>query len=175
VRIEVEKLTPAGEPFASTYGAGELQLEEERLRLVGEARVEGHASRKGDEVRLRGRIAAEAELFCDRCLKPVPAPLEVEFETAFVPAAAEVAKTENVELLADELGVSAYEGDAVNLDDLVREQLLLAVPTRLLCREECRGLCATCGADLNEGQCACRQNETDPRWAALADWKKTKG
>jgi uncharacterized protein len=172
VRIEVEKLTPAGEPFAHTYEPGELPLEEERLRLTGPARIEGRASRKEDEVRLRGRIAAEAEVLCDRCLKPVLAPLEVEFETAFVPAAAEAGKTENVELLAEELGLAAYEGDAVNLDELVREQILLAVPTRLLCREECRGLCPTCGADLNEGQCSCAQTETDPRWAALADWKK---
>jgi uncharacterized protein len=172
VRIEVENLTPTGEPFANTYGPEELSVEDERLRLTGETKVEGHASRKGEEVRLRGRIAAEVEVFCDRCLKPLPAPLEVEFETAFLPAEAEAGKTENVELMAEELALSAYEGDALNLDDLVREQILLALPTRTLCREECRGLCPNCGANLNEGQCACDRTETDPRWAALADWKK---
>jgi len=172
VRIEVENLTPAGEAFANTYGPGQLALEDERLRLTGETRVEGRASRKGEEVRLRGRVTAEAEVYCDRCLKPVAAPLEVEFETAFIPAAREVVKTENVELLPDELGLAAYEGDAVDLDDLVREQLLLSVPSRALCREDCRGLCPTCGADLNEGGCGCARTETDPRWAALAEWKK---
>jgi len=174
VRIEVEKLTAAGEPFANTYAPGELSLEDERLRLTGEARVEGRASRKGEEVRLRGRVTAEAEVFCDRCLRPAAAPLEVEFETAFIPAEYEAGKTENVELLADELGLAAYEGDSVNLDELVREQLLLALPARVLCREECRGLCPDCGADLNEGECGCDRAETDPRWAALAGWKKEK-
>lgn len=172
MRIEVENLTPAGEPFTNSYGPGQFTLEDERMRLTGETKVEGHASRKGEEVRLRGRIQAQAESVCDRCLRTVPLPLEVEFDTAFLPAAAEVVKTENVELLPDELGLSAYEGDAIDLDDLVREQILLAVPSRLVCREECAGLCPKCGADLNENPCGCEQKEIDPRWAALADLKK---
>jgi uncharacterized protein len=173
MRIEVENLTSAGEPFSNVYAPEELTLEEERVSLTGEVRVEGRASRKGEEVRLKGKIAANSEVVCDRCVKPIPLPLEVEFDTAFIPEAAEVGKTENVELLAEELGISSYDGDAVDLDDLVREQLLLAVPTRLVCREDCRGLCVNCGADLNEGECGCSQPTGDPRWAALANWKKT--
>ena len=172
MRIEVENLTPAGEPFAQTYGPGRLELEDERVGLDGEVRVEGRASRKGEEVRLEGRVSARAEVACDRCLKTVAVPLEVEFDTAFIPEEAEKGKAENVELLSEELGLAAYEGDAVDLDELAREQILLAVPTRLVCREDCKGLCASCGADLNEGACACEQTETDPRWAALADWNK---
>jgi len=69
---------------------------------------------------------------------------------------------------------AAYEGDAVDLDELVREQILLALPSRRLCREECKGLCPTCGADLNAGRCACEQREVDPRWSALADLDKSR-
>jgi len=53
----------------------------------------------------------------------------------------------------------------------VREQILLALPSRRLCREECKGLCPTCGADLNAGRCDCEQREVDPRWSALAELK----
>jgi uncharacterized protein len=98
-------------------------------------------------------------------------PLEVEFDTAFIPQASEAGKTENVELLSADMGLAAYEGDAVDLDELVREQILLGLPSRRLCREECKGLCPKCGADLNAGDCSCEQGEADPRWSALAEWK----
>jgi len=171
MRIEVEELTAAGRLFEQTYDAGEVDLEEEGARLVSEASVRGTATRKGQEVRLRGEIRTEVELLCDRCLAPQRAPLAVEFDTSFVPQEVEAVKSENVELQAADLVVSAYEGDAVDLDELVREQILLALPSRHLCREDCKGLCQKCGAELNAGGCACEQGETDPRWAALADLK----
>ncbi len=172
MRIEVENLTAAAEPFEHTYRADEVELDEEAARLVSDAAVRGRASRKGDEVRLRGEIRTEVELLCGRCASPERTPLAVEFDTSFVPQEAEAAKTENVELLKEDLLLSAYEGGAVDLDELVREQILLALPTRHLCGEDCKGLCQQCGANLNEGPCSCGRGETDPRWAALADLKK---
>ncbi len=59
-------------------------------------------------------------------------------------------------------------GEHVDLDDLVREQILLALPTRQLCRDDCKGLCPTCGANLNQTTCDCSAEEIDPRFAALA-------
>ena len=172
MRIEVENLTAAAEPFEHTYRAEEVELDEEAARLVSDAAVRGRASRKGDEVRLRGEIRTEVELLCGRCLAPERTPLAVEFDTSFVPQEVEAVKAENVELLKEDLLLSAYEGGAVDLDELVREQVLLALPSRHLCREDCKGLCQKCGANLNENQCSCEQGETDPRWAALADLKK---
>ena len=172
MRIEVEELTAAARPFEHTYRADEIELEEEGARLVASAAVRGGASRKREEVRLRGLIETEVELLCDRCLAATGVPLAVEFDTSFVPQEAEAAKAENVELLKEDLLLSAYEGGAVDLDELVREQILLALPSRHLCREDCKGLCQRCGADLNAGDCSCEQGEADPRWAALADLKK---
>lgn len=176
LRIEVDSLIGAARPFAHTYRPEEVALgEEEHARLTSEAKVEGTASRKGGEIRLRGKIDAEVEVACDRCLARVRLPLEVEFDTAFIPQAAEAVKTENVELLAADMGLSAYDGDAVDLDELVREQIVLALPSRRLCREACKGLCPVCGADLNTGECDCGRGEIDPRWSALADLKDKKG
>lgn len=172
MRIEVESLTGAGKPFAHTYRPEEVSLdEEEHARLTSNAAMEGTASRKGEEIRLRGTINAEVEVLCDRCLAAVRLPLEVEFDTAFVPQAAEAGRAENVELLTADMGLAAYEGDAVDLDELVREQIMLALPSRRLCREECKGLCPKCGADLNAGECDCERGEIDPRWSALAGLK----
>ncbi|HEV3470529.1 MAG TPA: DUF177 domain-containing protein [Pyrinomonadaceae bacterium] len=174
MRIEVENLSEAGEPFAHTYAPGGLELDSEAVGLSREARVEGRASRRGEEIRVRGKIETGVEVACDRCLAPVAVPLEVEFDTAFIPQERAAAAEENVELHAEDMGLAAFEGDAIDLDELVREQILLALPARHLCREECKGLCPTCGADLNAGRCGCEHKEADPRWAALADLKKNK-
>lgn len=174
MRIEVENLTAAGSPFEHTYRAEEVELEEEGARLVSDAAVRGSASRKGEQIRLRGEIRTEVELLCDRCLAAAHTPLSVEFDTSFIPQEVEAGKEESVELLPEDLGLSAYEGDAIDLDELVREQILLALPSRHLCGEECKGLCQKCGADLNAGHCSCEQGEADPRWAALADLKNNK-
>jgi uncharacterized protein len=171
MRIEVENLTAAAKPFAHAYRPEEVELEEEGARLVADAELEGSATRKGEQVRLRGTIKTEVELLCDRCLAPERAPLAVEFDTSFIPREVEAVKADNVELRSEDLILSAYEGDAVDLDELVREQLLLALPSRHLCREDCKGLCQKCKANLNDNQCSCEQGEADPRWAALADLK----
>jgi uncharacterized protein len=177
MRIEVENLKDKeqAEAFSHSYAPGEIELVDEGARLVSAAEVMGNASRKGEEVRVRGSIKTEVELLCDRCAAPRRTPLEVEFDARFIPQAAAADETDNVELLVEDLGLAAYEGDAVDVDELVREQITLALPLRNLCREDCKGLCAKCGADLNAGQCSCEQGETDPRWAALADWKKRSG
>jgi uncharacterized protein len=176
MRIEVENLKEKeqAEAFSHSYAPGEVELVDEGARLISAAEVVGSASRKGEEVRVRGSIKTEVELLCDRCAAPRRTPLEIEFDARFIPQAA-ADDTDNVELLVEDLGLAAYEGDAVDVDELVREQITLALPLRNLCREDCKGLCAKCGADLNAGQCSCEQGETDPRWAALADWKKRSG
>lgn len=175
MRIGVENLREKAEAFSHSYAPEEVELEDEGARLVSNAEVRGDASLKGEEVRVRGKIVAEVELLCDRCAAPRQAPLEVEFDTRFIPQSKAVGETDNVELLTEDMGLAAYEGDSVDLDELVREQILLALPSRNLCREDCKGLCQKCGANLNAGQCSCEQGETDPRWAALADWKKNTG
>ena len=171
MRIGVENLREGAEAFSHSYAPEEVELEDEGARLVAPAEVRGDASLKGEEVRVRGAITTEVELLCDRCAAPQRAPLEVEFDTRFIPQSKATGETDNVELLTEDMGLAAYEGDSLDLDELVREQILLALPSRNLCREDCKGLCQKCGADLNAGECSCEQGETDPRWAALAEFK----
>ena len=169
MRIEVENLSEQGRPFEQTYAPGDLPLDDEFARLVADARVWGRATRKRDEVHVRGQIQTSVELRCDRCLAPAPVPVNVEFAALFGQAAE--ASAEAKELQGEDLDFSVYEGDAIDLDEIVREQILLALPTRQLCREECKGLCQTCRADLNTQTCECQPGDTDPRWAALKELK----
>jgi uncharacterized protein len=172
MRIEVEKLNEAGMPFTARYAPGELQLEDELTRLVSEAKLEGRASKWREQVRLRGTINASVEVRCDRCVAPSVVPVNADFDVTYVPAEVLTTEAEATELQEDDLTFDAYEGDELDIDQLAREQLLLALPARHLCREDCKGLCQTCGEDLNTQTCDCEQPETDPRWAALAALKK---
>jgi uncharacterized protein len=103
-----------------------------------------------------GRISAPWKSECRRCLGPVTGRVDVEFREVFERAPTE---GETYKLGREE----------VDLEPLVREALLLALPLTPLCRDDCEGICPTCGADLNEGPCGCPPAGRDPRWAALDD------
>ena len=172
MRIEVDKLERGGKPFAHVYAPGELTLDDERAQLTDEVEIKGRASREHEQVRLRGQVKAEVEVLCDRCLRAVKVPVEADFDVTYLPAVVP-APSEATGLQAEELSFSVYEGEAIDADELAREQILLALPVRQLCREECRGLCPTCGADLNTQEtCSCHTEETDPRWDALKSLKR---
>lgn len=170
--IEVERLSAQGEDFEQIYSPEEFSLEDEYARLAGEVRVAGHASRKRGEVDLRGSIETAVELNCDRCLAPVAIPVRLDFRAELGTTDQSAATTEATELQDADLDFSTYDGEAVNLDEIVREQILLSLPARQLCSVDCKGLCPDCGANLNEQTCDCARNETDPRWSALAELKK---
>ena len=167
MRIELDKLEETGGAFAHAYEPEEILLDDEHARIVEPPQISGRVSREGNEVRLRGRIKTRAEVDCDRCLKAVAVPLETDFDVTYIPAADYVAG-EAAELEAEDLDQSVFEDGAIDVDELVREQVLLALPARALCVEECKGLCPVCGADKNTDQCSCETAEIDPRWAALS-------
>lgn len=171
MQIDIERLDAEGEPFTHTYSANTLSLDEE-ASLASSATVVGRASRKNSVVKVNGNVRAEVEVFCDRCAAQIIVPLEVKFDVAFLPAENEKSALENVELRKDDPDFAVYEGETLDLDDVAREQILLALPMRRLCREECKGLCPACGQNLNTGACSCAEKEIDPRWAALADLRK---
>ncbi|HHQ47359.1 MAG TPA: DUF177 domain-containing protein [Acidobacteria bacterium] len=107
-------------------------------------------------------------LRCARCLQPVAWSAAEDVEIRLLPEDA-APRDEELELGADDLDVRFVSGDTLDLVELAAEQVLLAMPMRVLCRPKCAGVCPTCGADLNiEGACSCPR-EIDPRWAALAD------
>lgn len=173
MRIEVESLDKAGKEFSHAYAPGDLMFDDDAVRFVETVNLTGRASRKNAEVSLRGKIVTRVEVACDRCQRNVSVPVNADFDMKYIPA--QSGGGEEAELQADDLDASVYEEDAIDADELVREQVLLNLPMRSLCKEECRGLCAGCGADLNEEACSCGQQEIDPRWAALAALKEKSG
>ena len=120
--------------------------------------------RSGRQLFFRGSFHGRIESSCSRCLKDFSMPVEHEFDFVLSPNAfGSNGSTE--ELRREELGLSYYSGDEIDLAPLIREQVMLALPTRPLCAENCRGLCGGCGVDLNYEDCRCPRAAEDPRMA----------
>ncbi len=167
MRLELENLAKDG-GFAHVYPPEELTLDERDLRLVQNASVEGRTRRKGDEVQVNGTVTTTVETPCARCLKPVLVPIACEFSERFVTAVSWRSE-EHHELASDDLNVSLFDGEAIDLDELVREEIVLATPAQILCREDCQGLCPVCGGDRNIAACQCEARQVDARWEKLKD------
>jgi len=139
---------------------------DERIRLVEPVSVNGTVRLAGTEVFVNGHITTRAAVDCDRCLRQVELPVDTDFEVEYVTGQT-YESSAAAELTESDLSVSVFDGEAIDVDEIVKEQILLAVPTRTLCRPDCKGICPACGIDKNTGDCACETKEVDPRWAAL--------
>ncbi|HDH50082.1 MAG TPA: DUF177 domain-containing protein, partial [Nitrospirae bacterium] len=167
MRLTVSSIPETGieEEFKLPVTLGEVKLEKD-------AGVTLKASRLGDRVFLSGRIRSEASLECCRCLKNVLLPLDINFDVEYVLFTGAGAEEEEHELTSEELDVGFCRDGEINIDDIVREQVLLAVPMKPLCGADCKGICSGCGTNLNVGSCECGAEEIDPRLAPLEKLKK---
>jgi uncharacterized protein len=151
-----------------SYPEGEPALASSEAKLIGRCKLNVQATRARDEVELVGSLKADVGFECDRCLKPMTIPIEQSFDLFYVPP---MKSRDERELGADDLSTAFYQGEAIDLDDVVREQVELALPMSRLCSEQCQGLCSGCGANLNVTKCACNVDRVDERWAALNELK----
>jgi uncharacterized protein len=168
MRIELDKLVEHGGKFTRLYQANDLPLDDPEVRLIGSAEVSGRLRRDGNDVALRGKLTTKLEVVCGRCLQPIELPISADFSERFVREVSWAAEEQH-ELLAEDLNISVFDGEGIELDDLVREELLLAVPVNVLCREDCKGLCPICGIDRNLNTCQCEVDEVDARWQKLKE------
>jgi uncharacterized protein len=146
------------------------------IRQIGPLTVKGRAEliveHRGpkefvEDIRLRAHFAGNFELLCARCLEPVTTPLEGDFDLIYRPVGVETDPGEHA-ISEEETEIGYYEESGLLLEDAVREQVLLGLPGRALCQEECKGLCPQCGANRNLTDCGCAEVSSDPRWNALA-------
>jgi len=166
MRIELVNLEHGKRDFAHVYQPAEVGSLDERVSVVEPVSVTGNVRIAGAEVFVNGHIETRAQVECDRCLQQVETPVKADFELQYI-GDNEYASSEAAELTEGDMSVSVFDGKAIDVDEIVKEQILLAVPTRMLCRPDCKGLCPDCGVDQNTTRCACGADEVDPRWAAL--------
>ena len=173
MRMELSSLEGSENKFVHLYEPGELVLNDERVRLIESPEVSGRILRPGRGIKVNGRIAGCVEFECDRCLRLIRLPIETEFKLEYV-TTAEYQTFHAAELTEEELNLSVFDGEVIDIDEIVREQLLLAVPSHALCQANCKGFCPVCGVDKNLVDCNCEVSGIDLRWAALKELVKGK-
>src|SRR2546423_10846142 len=154
--------------FEETFEPGQIDFSGTGLRQVSGIHAEGSASvleNTGGEIRVQGRFSGTVEADCDCCLASALYPLDNAFDLFYRPP---------LDIDADELKIDDqeaeigfYEGLGLELADVIKEQILLALPLKRICREDCKGICPVCGANRNEIACDCHVKPADDRWAAL--------
>ena len=156
-------------PGAIDFG-GEIRQEGD-LNSIGRAQLveEHHGKHQSiNDIRIVGELSTRVELACARCLEPIHREVSRKFELLYRPQGSDAGK-EELSVTAAEAEVGYYQGEGLLLEDVLREQLLLALPLKAICREDCKGLCPHCGRNLNNEQCNCAEPVEDPRWSALKD------
>ena len=156
------------EPGAIDFGSDFSQVGPLKTEGRAEVIVEHRGHKQDiDDIRLVGKLDATMEVGCARCLEPVQFPVNRAFDLLYRPLGVD-RRAEEVSISEADTEIGYYEGEGLLLEDVLREQVLLASPVKLVCREDCKGLCPQCGTNLNTATCSCQQ-PGDPRWAALSE------
>jgi len=158
--LKVVGLEPyRAQSFSFSPSLSELDLTSENCRFGEVVAVRGEITYTGTVYRVTGEIDYERFFACDRCLKPCCERAKSVFDENFS------------SLAEDSAEATHFDGDAIDLSDLVRDTILVSEPLTNLCREDCLGLCSVCGHDLNEGDCGCERKSVDPRLEKLLELK----
>ena len=120
------------------------------------------------DISLRASYSGSFQAPCARCVDPVTHPIAGEFDLIFRPLGTDTDATEHA-ISTSETEIGYYQQDSLALEDVLREQVLLSLPARTLCREDCKGLCLRCGRNRNSETCNCDAVPVDPRWSALGE------
>jgi uncharacterized protein len=158
--------------FDLAFQPGEIDFGDEKLRQTGALTAAGSAELMGatHEIRVQGRVSVRVTADCDRCLEDAVFSVSQDFDLFYRPAP-EAGEGPEKELDEGASEVAFYEGEGLDLKDILKEQVLLALPMQRVCREDCRGICPVCGENRNQSDCGCQVRPGDARWEALKSWK----
>jgi uncharacterized protein len=154
--------------FDEIFEPGQIDFAGEELEQGSPLQAAGVAELLDDsdgQVRILGKYSVEMTALCDRCLGRARFPLETQFDLYYRPAS-HIANEAEVEIDEGEAEIGFYEGKGLELVDILREQVMLALPMQRVCSEDCKGICPVCGRNRNEAACDCKVKSSDDRWGA---------
>ena len=152
--------------------ADEMDFWDADWQLAKQLAVDTVISHEGKFLNMKGHVQTAVKGNCSRCLKQVTVPVECDFAEQLL-YAKDVSLFSHLEVGEVEEKYFIYDNDTLDITDIIRESILAVLPQKILCRDDCRGLCPKCGKNLNQGQCDCDLHEVDPRLAILAKLKET--
>ncbi len=161
--------------FDLTFQPGEIDYLDAKIRQETPLHVAGSAELLGETqvIRVQGRVSVRMMAECDRCLEAAPYAIEHEMDLFYYPAPLMGEEKEEA-LDTGATVIAMYEGGGLELEEILREQVLLALPMRRTCREDCKGICPVCGQNRNQSECDCETKPGDDRWAALKNLNTTR-
>lgn len=159
-------------PFKVEIPAGKIEFLDPKLRQGGALEASGKAELAVEalgEIRVKGHVKVVMECECDRCLEITKLPIDSDFELVYQPVEADHRGGEDRLLDDADAQMGFYEGEGLELNDVLREFVLLTLPMQRLCRENCVGICPVCGQNRNKQDCQCQTKAVDDRWSALKE------
>lgn len=170
--LDLARIRTSQNRFEQVYAPDEIPVDGDGFTVTSPVALTFDIFKDGERFRLVGRVVTTLTLTCSRCLDGFALPIDSAFDLQYVPTGSAPAAERESEIEEDDLAIAYYDGETIDLGQLVQEQFYLALPMKPLCGETCRGLCAQCGANLNRGDCGCSPKWLDPRFAALGALRK---
>jgi uncharacterized protein len=166
--LEQDKISLEG-----AFAPGVLDFSSEGLRQVAPMEWRATAERAGEEIRIAGSLETVAELSCSRCLEPARCEITKQFDLYFRQRDQEMFdEDDDIELTDEDTRTAFFTGTRLALGDILREQVLLALPMKALCKVDCKGLCPSCGTNLNLNSCNCPNERFTPHMDQLLELKR---
>ena len=176
MRIRVDEIPESGRILR-------LHWDEERLReflppddpfnmkLIRPVNVVLSLDKQADNIRVTGKIEGSLEVDCHRCLRTFSFPLNEDVDI-FLIEEERTPEEDEKELEVEDLTYEFFDGEVIEIDQLIAEQIFLALPVKVLCSEDCKGICPNCGANLNEEACQCKADNRQSPFAKLESFKR---
>ena len=164
--VNLSKIRTLHEQYERVYAPEAFGPDQESYRIVDPVSLAFDIFKDKAQFRLAGHARTTLEMGCSRCLEPYRVPVDAAFDLRYQPHSTNTGEGER-EIEEDDLSTAFYENDQIDLGQLMREQIYLALPMKPLCADECRGLCPVCGTNLSKGACSCTHEWEDPRLAVL--------
>jgi len=171
--IKDEGLELAFEEPCSTFPLL-ADLPSDEVVFLEPVRVRLRVFRAGDMIEAQGEVNSSVRVTCSRCLREFVQPVNSAFELTYVEELPEIEDESDdvdMELSAEDMGLTLVEGEEIDFAGVIEEQVLMALPLRPLCDEGCKGLCPQCGTDLNVSQCGCAPAEFGGKFSVLKNFK----
>jgi len=171
--VDLKNLAHEKVSFEASFEPGVVDFGTENVQQVGSLDWSASAERAGNEIRIAGSLNSEVELPCSRCLEPARIAISKPFDLFFRQRDEEMFdEDEEIKLTESETRTAFFTGTQLAITDILREQILLALPMKALCTLDCKGLCPRCGMNLNTGNCNCPKEDFSPHMDTLLEIKQ---
>jgi uncharacterized protein len=171
--VDLKDLVDQKVSLEGSFEPGDIDLSRDNVRQLAPLEWAATGERAGGEVRINGSLKTNVEMVCSRCLEPARHDITKSFDLYFRQRDELMFdEDQEIELTEKDTQTAFFTGTQLAIGEILHEQLLLALPMKALCRVDCKGLCPTCGINLNSSTCNCPQEKFSPHMDALLELKK---